>query len=67
MSRLTIIVLLTLASLRLPLAFTGLLVLIELALLFVYLGAAQVSQREPDQGRRLPRVLLRGDELRDRW
>jgi succinate-acetate transporter protein len=40
---LILIVLLTLASLRLPLAFTVLFVLIDLALLFVYLGTAQPS------------------------
>lgn len=40
---LIVIVLLTLASLRLPLAFTVLFVLIDLALLFVYLGTSQSS------------------------
>jgi succinate-acetate transporter protein len=40
LSWLVILVLLTLASLRLPLAFTALFVLIDLALLFVYLGTA---------------------------
>ena len=40
---LILIVLLTLASLRLPLAFTVLFVLIDLALLFVFLGTSQVS------------------------
>jgi uncharacterized protein len=40
---LIMIVLLTLATLRLPLAFTVLFVLIDLALLFVYLGTAQIS------------------------
>jgi uncharacterized protein len=37
------IVLLTLATLRLPLAFTGVLVLVDLALLFVLLGTANNS------------------------
>jgi succinate-acetate transporter protein len=40
---LILIVLLTLASLRLPLAFTLLFVLIDLALLFVFLGTSQIS------------------------
>jgi succinate-acetate transporter protein len=40
---LILIVLLTLATLRLPLAFTVLFVLIDLALLFVYLGTSQAS------------------------
>jgi succinate-acetate transporter protein len=40
---LILIVLLTLATLRLPLAFTVLFVLIDLALLFVYLGTSQPS------------------------
>jgi uncharacterized protein len=40
---LILIVLLTLASLRLPLAFTVLFVLIDLALLFVYMGTSQSS------------------------
>jgi succinate-acetate transporter protein len=40
---LILIVLLTLATLRLPLAFTVLFVLIDLALLFVYLGTSQGS------------------------
>lgn len=41
---LILIVLLTVASLRLPLAFTTLFVLIDVALLFVYLGTAQGSE-----------------------
>ena len=41
---LIVIVLLTMASLRLPLAFTALFVLIDLALLFVYLGTANASE-----------------------
>jgi succinate-acetate transporter protein len=40
---LIVIVLLTLATLRLPLAFTGVLVLVDLALLFVLLGTANNS------------------------
>jgi succinate-acetate transporter protein len=40
---LIIIVLLTLASLRLPLAFTVLFVLIDLAILFVFLGTSNAS------------------------
>jgi len=41
---LIVIVLLTVASLRLPMAFTALFVLIDVALLFVYLGTAQASE-----------------------
>lgn len=41
---LIVIVLLTMASLRLPLAFTVLFVLIDLALLFVFLGTSYASE-----------------------
>jgi uncharacterized protein len=72
---LIVIVLLTLASLRLPLAFTVLFVLIDHALLFVYMGTSQSSAKHTKVGRIL-RILfrcrgcllvLRRDELRDRW
>lgn len=50
LSWLILIVLLTLASLRLPLAFTVLFVLVDIALLFVYLGTVNASSAETTTG-----------------
>ncbi|MBE7189224.1 GPR1/FUN34/YaaH family transporter [Jatrophihabitans endophyticus] len=50
LSWLILIVLLTLVSLRLPLAFTVLFVLVDIALLFVYLGTVNASSAETTTG-----------------
>ncbi|HEY9311527.1 GPR1/FUN34/YaaH family transporter [Williamsia sp.] len=50
LSWLAMIVLLTVASLRLPLAFTLLFILIDLALLFVFLGTANASETQTHIG-----------------
>jgi succinate-acetate transporter protein len=50
LSWLIIIVVLTLVSLRLPLAFTAIFVLVDLALLFVLLGTANASAGETKTG-----------------
>jgi len=50
LSWLIIIVVLTLVSLRLPLAFTAIFVLVDLALLFVLLGTANASAGETKVG-----------------